>query len=86
MQIFNKENLNEARNIPDGEEFIFEFVDCGICYQDVCINYNGEMYYETDSCYQDAKTGKELKCFYSYDKDNNYRIVVKNLDGTMELH
>lgn len=86
MKIFDKSMKDEMLKVADGEKYIFEYVDCGHVYQDVCINVGGSQFFETDSCYHDAKTGAPLECFYRYDEENDYLVAVVNLDGTIEIH
>lgn len=85
MKIFDKTMREEMAKVEDGTEYIFEFVDCGRVFQDVCINVDGELYIKTKSCYNDITTGKALDCYFRFDDDNNYVLAVRNLDGTIEL-
>ena len=85
MKIFNKTAREEMLKVTEGQEYIFEYVDCGHVFQDVCINVNGEMFVKTESCYNDVKTGTALDCYYRYDDENNYVLAIRNLDGTIEL-
>lgn len=84
MKIFDKSCLEEMAKVEDGVEYIFEYIDCGRVFQDVCINYQGTSYTKTESCFNDIETGKELDT-YRYYENNNLRYVVRNLDNTLEL-
>ena len=81
MKIFDKSMKDEMLKVADGEKYIFEFVDCGHVYQDVCINVGGFQFFETNSCYHDTKSGAALECFCCYDENNDYLVAVVNLDG-----
>ena len=85
MKIIDKSLLGEVKNMKDGEFGLFEYVDCGRCFQDKFIAVGGEMFFGTESCYQDVKTGKALDCFYRYDENNECLIAVVNLDGSGEV-
>ena len=84
-RIFDKSCLEEMKQVEDGREYIFEYIDCGHVRQDVCINVNGEMFVKAASCCNDVKTGKALDCYGRYDNENNYVLVVKRLNGTLEV-
>lgn len=85
MKIFDRDTINEAAKLPNGEEFIFEYVAAGTGFQDIGINYEGKIYYKTDSSYTDAKTGQALDCYYLYDENDERRVVVRRTDGGFEL-
>jgi hypothetical protein len=85
MRIFDKSDLNEARKMNDGTVGIFEYVDGGHCHQDRFMVYEGELFFEMDSCYHDAKTGAPLDCFYRYDEDDNMVIAIRSLDGSIDI-
>ena len=86
MKIIDKSLLSEVKKMKDGEIGLFEYVDCGQCHQDKFMAVGGEMFFETDFYYYDAKTGKALDCFCRYDENNNYLVAVVNLDGSIEIH
>lgn len=51
MKIIDKSLLGEVKNMKDGEFGLFEYVDCGHCFQDKFIAVGGEMFFETESYY-----------------------------------
>lgn len=88
MKIFNlsKKAMTEAAKVPDGVEYMVEYTRVGTRFQDIAINYAGEVYYKTRSVYEDAKTGQELDCYCRFDETGDYIIAVKCLDGSIEIH
>lgn len=85
MLIFDKSCKQEMLSVKQGQQYIYEYVDCGHVYQELCINVEGHQFFKTDSCYNDIKTGKPLDCYYRYDEDDEYVLAVVNLDGSIEL-
>ena len=86
MIILDKETIKEAFKLKDGTEFIFEYVAAGVGYQEKAIKMGKDIYYKMESNpYQDAETGKPLDCYCFFDKNNNMRVAVKTLNGTIEL-
>lgn len=69
MKIIDNYLLDEVKNMKDGEFGLFEYIDCGYCFQDKFVVVGGEMFFETESCYQDVETGKALDCFCRYDEN-----------------
>ena len=85
MKIIDKSLLGEVKNMKDGEFGLFEYIDGGRCFQDKFVVVGGEMFFETDINYYDAKTGKALDCFCRFDKNNECLVAVVNLDGSVEV-
>ncbi|HCW22838.1 MAG TPA: hypothetical protein DGX96_03980 [Lachnospiraceae bacterium] len=85
MRTFHTKDLSEVKKMKDGEIGIYEYTDCGIRNRERFMVVDGEMYFETTSCYNDRKTGKPLECFCRFDEDEDMWTAVKNLDGTIEL-
>lgn len=85
MNIFDRDTIEEAKQLPNGTDFLFEYVAAYVCYQDAGVVYEGALFYEADSRYKDSKTGQALECFYRYDENDEFWLLVKNLDGSFEI-
>lgn len=89
MKVFKYDNAKEmkkAAKIADGVEYAVEYTRVGTRFQDIAINYRGQVYYKTNSAYLDAKTGQELDCYCRFDETGDYIMAVKCLDGSIEIH
>lgn len=90
MKVFKYDNAKEmkkAAKVADGEEYAVEYTRVGTRFQDIAINYGGQVYYKTNSAYLDAKTGQELDCYCRFDDETgDYIMAVKCLDGSIEIH
>lgn len=86
MHIFDKETIQEAFKLQDGEEFIFEYVAAGVGYQEKAIKVGENIYYEMNrSMYNDSESGQALDCYCFFDKEENMRVAVRRTDGTIEI-
>lgn len=84
--IFDKDMKKEMMEVKDGIEYIYEYVVHGNCYQDIMINYKGDQYEKmTRQHYMDVKTGDMLDSYFRFDENENYTVIVKNIDGSLEL-
>lgn len=85
MHIFDRETIKEAKKLPDGEEFIFEYVVAGVGYQDMAIKIGDDIFYKMESVYNDSKSGQALDCYCHFDKEDNMRVAVRNTNGSIEI-
>ena len=85
MKHITKANLKDVKKMRYGEIGDFTFVDCGRVFCERFMAIDGEMFFETESCYRDIETGKDLECFSNYDDEGNHLIAVKELDGSIEI-
>lgn len=83
MHIFDKETIREAVKLPDGEEFIFEYVAAGFGYQDIAIKIGDDIFYKIESV--QSENGQALDCYCHFDKEDNMRVAARKLDGTIEV-
>ena len=84
MMIFDKDSKKEMMEVKDGVEYIYEYVVRGTCFQDIMINFYGDQFEKSSRQeYMDPKTGTLLDSYFRFDENNNYIVVVRNLDGTV---
>lgn len=86
MMIFDKDMKKEMTEVKDGIEYVYEYVVRGTCFQDIMINYKGDQYEKmSGQHYMDGKTGTMLDSYFRWDENENYTVIVKNLDGSLEI-
>lgn len=86
MHIFDKETIQEAFKLKDGEEFMYEYVAAGVGYQEKAIKMGDTIYYKMErSMYNDAESGQALDCYCYFDKEENMRVAARRLDGAIEI-